>query len=338
MSKEENNISQADGERVVDGESRNDKSYQGQASVTKVEILNDPRFEVLAKNPRRTETLIAVSFFVAALLFIAMIVDYLKGANTQVEGGLMAAAFCLLGVGMVAWGKYLMPKGPFEEPRHELGSTEEDKKEFVDAFVGRGKVAVGRRSFLGKILGAAMGLFGLFLLGPLLRSLGPNPGTSMDHTAWKKGSRVVSTSGNLIHVNDLDVGAFMTVFPEGVIKKSELDENQQELYNSQTLLIRAGLDNITTEKGRESWGPQGYLAFSKVCTHAGCPISLYQQETQQLLCPCHQSLFNILDGAMPIFGPAPRPLPQLPLAIDAEGYLYAQADYDEPIGPGYWGF
>lgn len=299
---------------------------------------NDPRFDIMAKNPRRIEAAIAVSFAVAAILFILMMVDYLKGANTQIEGALMAAAFGLLGAGMVAWGKYLMPKGPFEESRHATGSTEEDKKEFVDAFVGRGKLAVSRRSFLGKILGVAMGLFGLFLLGPLLRSLGPNPGNSLNHTAWKRGSRVVTTDGKPVHVSDLDVGAFMTVFPEGVIKKSEIDENQQDLYNSQTLLIRASVDDIVTEKGRESWGPQGYLAYSKVCTHAGCPISLYQQETQQLLCPCHQSLFNVLDGALPIFGPAPRPLPQLPLAVDSNGYLVSQADYNEPIGPGYWGF
>ena len=93
---------------------------------------------------------------------------------------------------------------------------------------------------------------------------------------------------------------------------------------------------ITTKPGRETWGPAGYVAYSKVCTHAGCPVGLYEQLTQQLLCPCHQSLFNVREGAQPIFGPAPRPLAQLPLYVDGAGYLRAQTGYDEPIGPGFW--
>jgi ubiquinol-cytochrome c reductase iron-sulfur subunit len=107
--------------------------------------------------------------------------------------------------------------------------------------------------------------------------------------------------------------------------------------DSQTILIRPALTALpATRPGRDNWGPAGYLAYSKVCTHAGCPVGLYQEETQQLLCPCHQSLFDVLDGAEPVFGPAPRPLPQLPLYVDQHGVLRAQADYDEPIGPGFW--
>ncbi|MGH7735831.1 MAG: ubiquinol-cytochrome c reductase iron-sulfur subunit, partial [Gemmatimonadales bacterium] len=82
--------------------------------------------------------------------------------------------------------------------------------------------------------------------------------------------------------------------------------------------------------------PQGYVAYSKLCTHAGCPVGLYQDNTQQLVCPCHQSMFDVLKGAQQTFGPAPRPLPQLPLMVDAEGFLRAQRGYHEPVGPGFW--
>ncbi len=301
---------------------------QVQTSEAAIDPTRDPRLDLLAKKPDQMEKLIALCFIVGIACFVAMMVFYVRGSSTQVEGALMAAGFGGLGVGMVAWGKYLMPKGPFEEERHQIGSTEEDRKAFADAFIGRGTIAVKRRSFLGKLLGLATAIFGIFSLGPLLDSLGPNPGNALDSTAWKKGSKVVTEHGRAIKVDDLEVGGFMTVFPEGNVGS----------YDGQTLLIRAGTSDIVTMPGRESWGPQGYLAYSKVCTHAGCPISLYQQETEQLLCPCHQSLFNVLQAAEPVFGPAPRPLPQLPLAIDKNGYIIAQAGYNEPIGPGYWNF
>ncbi len=132
--------------------------------------------------------------------------------------------------------------------------------------------------------------------------------------------------GRRIHQADLEVGGALTVFPEGY-EGSSVD---------QTMLIRADDKNIVTLPGRETWGPKGYLAYSKMCTHAGCPVGLYQELSQQLLCPCHQSLFDVLTGANPVFGPAPRPLPQLPLQIDSGGFLVAQAGYDQPVGPGYW--
>jgi ubiquinol-cytochrome c reductase iron-sulfur subunit len=116
------------------------------------------------------------------------------------------------------------------------------------------------------------------------------------------------------------------VFPEGHVGSAD----------SQTLLIRVSHKAVTTRAGRETWAPEGYVAYSKVCTHAGCPVGLYQQNIQRLLCPCHQSTFEVLDGARPVFGPATRSLPQLPLMIDDSGQLRAQDDYDQPIGPGFW--
>jgi ubiquinol-cytochrome c reductase iron-sulfur subunit len=65
-------------------------------------------------------------------------------------------------------------------------------------------------------------------------------------------------------------------------------------------------------------------------------VALYEQQTHHLLCPCHQSTFDVTEHAKVIFGPAKRPLPQLPITVDAEGYLVAQRDFTEPIGPSFW--
>jgi len=176
---------------------------------------------------------------------------------------------------------------------------------------------------------------GIVLVFPLLRSLGPKPGTSLETTNWKAHLRLVDINGRPIHRADLEAGGFMTVFPEGF---TDTDAHQAI---DQTVLIRplgpqANSSAFHSGPGRSTWTPDGYVAYSKVCTHAGCPVGLYQEQLYQLLCPCHQSLFDILDGAKPVFGPAPRPLPQLPLYIDAEGFIRAQAGYDQPIGPGFW--
>ena len=108
------------------------------------------------------------------------------------------------------------------------------------------------------------------------------------------------------------------------------------ILDAQTVLVRVGDGTLAPRPGRESWSPEGLLAFSKVCTHAGCPVGLYQADTHQLLCPCHQSAFDVLDRARPTFGPATRALPQLPLVVDDEGYVRAQSDFHEPVGPAYW--
>jgi ubiquinol-cytochrome c reductase iron-sulfur subunit len=183
-----------------------------------------------------------------------------------------------------------------------------------------------RRGLLGTILGAGAGVMGVVITFPLIRSLGPQPKKTFDTTDWRTGSNVVDINGRRIHQADLEVGGALTVFPEGFEGSSV----------SQTMLVRAERTDVVTMPGRETWGPKGYLAYSKMCTHAGCPVGLYQQLTQQLLCPCHQSLFDVKTGANPVFGPAPRPLPQLPLMIDSRGFLVAQAGFDQPVGPGFW--
>ncbi|HEX3393617.1 MAG TPA: Rieske 2Fe-2S domain-containing protein [Acidimicrobiales bacterium] len=279
---------------------------------------------IASRNPQRTETGVGVAFIVATFAGIGLAVTYALGGQTQVEGVLLF--FCLggLGFGMTLWGKQLMPHGPFEQQRENLIGSEEDRAEFTAAFV-RGEQAFGRRKLLLTFLGAGFAGLGAALVFPI-RSLGPSPGRSLFETPWKAGSRLVTPDGKFVRLTDLEVGGIYTVFPEGHIGSDD----------AQTLLIRADSSPITTRKGRESWSPDGYLAFSKLCTHAGCPVGLYEHDRQQMLCPCHQSTFDVLAGCRPVFGPATRSLPQLPIMADGEGFLRAQSDFTEPVGPGFW--
>lgn len=291
---------------------------------------DDPHLQPAAKNPHVVEGVIAATFIVGTLLIAAFGACYWVNAKAWTLGATLGGGFFLLGVGLVAWGKYLMPRGPFVEERHSLAGTEEERDAFAAVVVERGGGVVKRRKFLGGLLGGGLGIFGIVALFPVLRSLGPLPKGTLFHTDWRKGTYLVDITGRRVSVGELAVGSIVTVFPEG------LENTDRGQAVDQTVLIRISDEDYVTQKGRESWGPKGYLAYSKVCTHLGCPVGLYEQQLQLLVCPCHQSMFNVTDGALPIFGPAPRPLPQLPLYVDDEGYLRAQADYDQPVGPGFW--
>ena len=305
----------------------------GRSHVPVTSVSPDaPQMQIAARNPQRAELVVAAAFVLGAIGFAGFGAAYWQNWSNFWLGITLSVGFAGLGYGMVIWGKYLMPRGPFSEERHRLAPTEEQKAAFMADFAGRGTVAVERRGFLVKILGVAGGIFGIVALFPLLRSLGPLPGKTLTQSHWYPGARVVDFTGRPIHVDDVEVGGFITVFPSTDVGGAY----------SQTMLVRPGPAGqfvpppARFSPQRNTWGPDGYLAFSKVCTHAGCPVGLYQELTQQMLCPCHQSLFDVMNAATPVFGPAPRPLPQLPLMVDSNGYLRAQAGYSEPVGPGYW--
>jgi quinol---cytochrome c reductase iron-sulfur subunit len=284
----------------------------------------DPHLAGHARDPRRYERRIAVAFVLSILGCLGLAVLYALGGQPQLEGALLLVGLGSLGYGLAVWGKELMPQGPFSQERENLVPSEEDKAAFWSAFT-RGEDSIGRRSLLAKLLLGALGALAAALVFPI-RSLGPNPGRSLFQTSWRKGSRLVTADGAPVSVAALNVGGVLTVFPEGFTDSAD----------SQTLLIRVADRPITTRRGRETWSPAGYLAYSKVCTHAGCPVGLYEQARQQLLCPCHQSTFDVLDGCRPVFGPATRSLPQLPLTVDDAGFLRARSDFTEPVGPGFW--
>jgi ubiquinol-cytochrome c reductase iron-sulfur subunit len=208
--------------------------------------------------------------------------------------------------------------------RGDLASSEAEREAMEASFVGPEQVLV-RRNFLLRMLAFAGGSLGIAALFPL-NSLGPHPTDTLLHTGWVAGSRAVTEDGNPVRFGDLAVDGVLTVFPADRIDDAL----------SQTVLINVGNAPQRVPLNRRTWSVGGYVAYSKVCTHAGCPVGLYRATSHELLCPCHQSTFDVLDICRPVFGPAPRPLPQLPLAVDSEGYLVAQHDFTEPVGPSFW--
>jgi ubiquinol-cytochrome c reductase iron-sulfur subunit len=295
-----------------------------------IATLSDPHLGDAAKNPSRAEAIIALILVVAIVMIAGFGVAYWQNWNPWAIGATMGAGLFLLGFGLTAWGKYLMPQGPFVEERHVLASSAEERGSMAAALVERSAVVVKRRKLLGGLFALGSSIFGIVLVFPLLRSLGPQPGTSLDVSDWRKGSLLVDSNGRPVSKGTLVVGGIMTVYPEG---------KQNTIYGQsvdQTVLIRVQDSNLVTAKGRETWAPAGYVAYSKMCTHLGCPVGLYQEQTQQLVCPCHQSIFNVNAGAVPEFGPAPRPLPQLPITVDSSGNLVAKGGFNQAVGPGFW--
>jgi ubiquinol-cytochrome c reductase iron-sulfur subunit len=289
-----------------------------------------PLLQPAARRPQLVERVIALLFLLGILLGAVFMVAYVKNWAAWTLGASLGGGFSCLGAGLIAWGKYLMPRGPFVEERHSLANTQADRDAFAAAIVERGGGVLKRRKVLGGLLGAGVGIFSLSMAFQLLRSLGPMPKGILFHTDWAKGTYLVDITGRRVNISDLAIGSITTVFPEGL---QDTDNGQAV---DQTVLIRLSNQDFVTRKGRETWAPQGYVAYSKLCTHLGCPVGLYEQELELLVCPCHQSMFNVTNGATPTFGPAPRPLPQLPLQVDAMGYLQSQSDYLEPVGPGFW--
>ena len=279
--------------------------------------------KVPATPERRAEVRVAGGFLVTAVAATALAVVYWRGGHPQWEGVLLAVALAGLGYGFVAFAHHLLPAGEVEQERSPLASEEEAQEAMAEDL--ERSAPIGRRKLLTRTLGLGATALAAAFSFPI-RSLGPGPGNQLERTPWKKGAKVVDDKGRPVRAEEVPVGALLTVFPEG----------HTDAADAQTVLVRVEEDQLEPRRGREGWSPEGFLAFSKICTHAGCPVGLYQAETHQLLCPCHQSAFDVLKEARPVFGPAARALPQLPLEIDAEGMLRAGGDFEEPVGPTYW--
>ena len=231
--------------------------------------------------------------------------------------GMAIALFCI-GAGAIHWAKTLMPDEEIVVQRHEFRSDDEDRADFVKTVKeGAANAGLGRRPLIKRTLGAALGLSGLTPL-LLLRDLGPLPGDDLKKTHWKAGTRLVTDPGDRpIRPEDLEIGAVAQTqpeFPEGK------ERHLEDIAKDAVLLIRMRPEEFNLDSERLSWTHEGIIAFSKICSHMGCAVALYEQTTKHLLCPCHQSTFDVTRAAKVIFGPAARPLPQLAITVDAEGY------------------
>jgi ubiquinol-cytochrome c reductase iron-sulfur subunit len=275
---------------------------------------------------RRAERTAAGAFVVAVLAALGLFAVYWSRGRgqPQLEGILLAVVTGGIGAGIVIWAKHFMPHGPFSEPRGEIASPTEERAAFVDE-LERGGEQIARRGFLGRLLAAAVGALGLAMLLPI-RSLGPRPGRGLKTTGYRDGVRLVTGDGQPVAAATLAVGGVLTVYPE----------NDTTAGDAPTLLIHLDPGTNKPRSGREDWAAGDLVAYSKLCSHMGCPVGLYQAQQGLLLCPCHQSTFDVPDGCRPIFGPATRSLPQLPVAIDGSGYLVAKGDFSGPVGPGFW--
>jgi len=272
--------------------------------------------------------------FVAKDVFIFIPVMGDQNAEQLGLGIGMAMSLFFLGMAAIHWAKTLMPETEVVNHRHEFRSSDEDREEFVKTVKdGVAGVKLGRRKLIKGSLAASMGLFALPPV-LLLRDLGPLPKKQLETTSWKAGTRLVTDPGNRpILASDLEVGAVVQTLPA---VPEDTERLLSDIAKDPVLLIRLRPEDFQLTPEKLAMTHEGIIAFSKICSHMGCAVALYEQQTKHLLCPCHQSTFDVTRGAKVIFGPAARPLPQLDITVDAEGYLVARAPFSEPVGPSFW--
>jgi len=305
--------------------------------------------DVSEKHAKRAERQVAILFAISAIGTVLTIASYIfikpgqfifipvlgdLDAHQLFLGLGLAISLLFIGLGAVHWAKQLMPDHEVIAERHEFRSSDNDRKEFVAAAKeGAAAAGLGRRSLIKRSLGLSLGIAGLTPL-LLLRDLGPLPRKQLEKTNWNSGTRlVIDPSNRPIRPEDLEVGSVAQVLPE---LPEGTERSLENIGTDAVLLIRIRPEEFNLDAERLSWTHEGIIAFSKICSHMGCAVALYEQQTKHLLCPCHQSTFDVTRAAKVIFGPAARPLPQLPITVNAEGYLVAKAPFNEPVGPSFW--
>jgi ubiquinol-cytochrome c reductase iron-sulfur subunit len=318
---------------------------------------------------RRAEKQVATLFGISILGTLLFIVFYftisvdatvfvpgigITNASNVALGFSLALALLGIGFGAVHWAKTLMPDEEIVEERHPMRASAESRDRVVDVLKEGGTDSqITRRPLIKYTLGGALGLFAVPLVLQVAGSLGPMPQNSLSQTFWNGGPsgpgqhptfkplRLMRDPENTpIAADDVTIGSVFHVMPEGLLPDPVTGEGGtpnllEEKGKAAVLLMRLDEGDIESQKQRD-WGYHGIVAYSKICTHVGCPVGLYEQQTHHLLCPCHQSTFDVTKDAKVIFGPAKRPLPQLQITVDDEGYLVSAAPFQEAVGPSFW--
>ncbi|GAB2910953.1 cytochrome bc1 complex Rieske iron-sulfur subunit [Streptomyces mayteni] len=307
------------------------------------------RQDIDERAAKRSERTVALLFTVSVLATIGFIASYVaipidrivyifpfghvSGLNFALGLTLGLALFCI-GAGAVHWARTLMSDEEMADERHPVAASPEVRSQvFEDFRQGVAESQFGRRKLVRNTMFGALALVPLSGV-VLLRDLGPLPHDKLRHSRWKEGSLVINESTQQpLRPEDIPVGALVQAMPEGLDPHDE--DFQVEIAKAAVMLVRLEPEDIKDRQSAD-WGHEGILCYSKICTHIGCPATLYEQQTHHALCPCHQSTFDLADGARVIFGPAGHPLPQLRITVNEDGYLAALGDFEEPPGPSFW--
>ena len=277
------------------------------------------------------ELVVAVSLLAAGACAIAFVLLYVfDSLNTQLLGLTLGLALVFLAVACVIAGKWVVDQRKGVEERPVLVQEDIEKEVAEKALAAR--EGVSRRKLIAGA-GALAGVgVGVAAIAPLA-SLGPdNVSEVLKESPWRKGVPLVDENGKVLSTDQFEVGSWTTAFPQHANKRA---------LGAPVVVVQI-LESEVLENPQ--WAPQGIMAYSKVCTHAGCAVSLFRYPTYEptsqppaLVCPCHYSTFDVRRAAKVVFGPAGRPLPQLPLSIDANNNIVAAGGYVGNIGPGWWG-
>ncbi|MDX6207739.1 MAG: ubiquinol-cytochrome c reductase iron-sulfur subunit [Frankiales bacterium] len=300
-----------------------------------------PTPEEVTRAEKRAERLASALFLLSSACVVGFMASYLwinvhqhPTALNVALGCTLGGALFFIGAAAIVWAKGIMPHEPAVQQRYPDNSSEADKAALAaDWLVGVEESGATRRKMLLGTMGVSMGTLALPAVF-ILRDLGPSPFTAkggknlLDVTAWAKDLRLVDIVTQLpVNINDVGVGSLTTVVPEG---------HEDASADSSVMVIRLHPEDLVLPAFKADEVLQGIIAYSKICTHAGCPVSLYEQQRHHFLCPCHQSTFDAADRGKVLFGPAARALPILPIYADAQGYLHAVDSFREPVGPSFW--
>jgi ubiquinol-cytochrome c reductase iron-sulfur subunit len=271
--------------------------------------------------------LVAVCFLTATAAAIGFVAAYVLEGSTQLLGTLLGVAFAGLAVGFVLWAAHLLPSGTFVEQRPPMEPPASEQDPFVHDLRRGGAQTPGivRRTLI--LSGLALTAAALVPLRSLVLPGQSRPSIALAHTEWRKGRRLMTRDGELIKDEDVSVGTSLSVFPEGL----------PDADDASATLIRLDPRDLQRADATSARGSaHGMVCFSRLCTHAGCPVGLYEETSKQLFCPCHQSVFDVVGGGRVLAGPAARALPQLPIGVDESGYVVAEGDFIGQVGPTYW--